>query len=144
MKLYHLVPADITAATTFHIKLDIKMVQKPFSSAYCDILHIPPYSNELMVPDSDWLLPDWTFHRLPVYCGQSISSTSTSSATFLKVVIQTPGGSVVYHSVHVPKVNPHTQSNGGKHNTHCTIWNQKALEDDILVVLRCAGMEHPK
>ena len=45
---------------------------------------------------------------------------------------------LVLGGVDVLKVDAHTQSYGGKHNTYNSIRNLKTLEDDILVVLTCA------
>ena len=105
---------------------------------------MPPDRNAFMVPESCWLLPDWTIDRLPVNCGNSISATSPCSATLLEVIFQTLRGSVMNHSVNVLKIYTHAQSNSGENNPYNSVRNQKALEDDILVVLTCVGMKHPK
>ena len=45
-------------------------------------------------------------------------------------------------SVDVLQIDPHSQCNSSTHNPYNSIRRRKIAQDDILVVLRCTGMEH--
>ena len=46
--------------------------------------------------------------------------------------------------VYILHVDAHSQSNGGKYYPYNTIWLGKTGQDDLLIVLHCTSMEHPK
>ena len=135
---------NVVAAPTSATKLYIKVIQQPFSPTHSNILHIPPHSNEFVIPQCYWLLSDWTISWFPVYGGHCITTSPSSPATLLKVIFYTLGCSIMDDVVNILQVTAHARCYCGKDNTNNTIRNKEALKNDILVVRRCVCIENSK
>ena len=99
-----------------------------------------------MILSTRWLFSNFTVNWLPIYDWTSWLTRSTSSPTFLKVIVDALQSTVVNYGIDVSKVNPHPQSYCCKNDSYNSIWLCQTLKITSLlywgVFVVC--MKHPK
>ena len=74
----------------------------------------------------------------------AVSPLTSSSATLLEVILQTPWCAVVNNAVHPLQVDTHPQSHSAEHDSRHSTGFFEAPQNQVLVALGSMRVEHPK